>query len=135
MKSNILHLTENSLTLIENEPKETSSIIEFEIRLPKDALIDNLPLKGIVIKSEAVAYNNEKKHLQEISFVDLTGPDRAILKAYIKYLEREKVIDDLHTHADFKRVMESVMECKEEIIERLAMIEFTCAKTKDIPFH
>ncbi len=135
MKGSILRITEKGLILIEDEPQETGSVIEFDIRLPQDALIDNLPLKGTIIKSEAVEHHSGIKYLHEIEFLGLAVSDKLILKAYIKFLEREKLIDELYTHGDLKSLTENLKECNEEIIERLALLEFTYAKTKKITFH
>ncbi|MBT6499643.1 MAG: hypothetical protein HOK67_07045 [Deltaproteobacteria bacterium] len=144
MKNNILHLTENNLTLIEYEPKAVGSIIEFEIGLPKGALIDSLALKGTVISSEAVHYDNGGKYIQNIRFLDQSAPDRLILKAYIKYLERNKVIDELvankkieglYENSDIKSIMVNFYECSEEIFERFALIEFSYTKTKNRFLH
>ncbi len=136
MKNNILRLTENGLILIEDkEAQEVGSIITVEIRLPKDTLIDKLSLKGEVIKSEIIDSNNGKRRLHEVVFVDLTDTDSQILNAYILFLERERKLDNLFRDMDFKGIVKSVRECKEEIIERLALVEFSQAKEKDVPFH
>jgi hypothetical protein len=144
MKNRILHLTEDNLTLIEFEPKDTGSVIEFEIGLPEGALIDRLALKGTVIRSEAVTFDNGEQYLHHIRYLDQTASDKLVLSAYIKYLERTKVIDELvgnkkigglYKNAEIKSLMENFYECSQEIFERFAVIKFAYTKTKDTFFH
>ncbi len=135
MEMGILSLTENSLVLVDDKPFKLGSIIEFAIQFPEDALIESLPLKGKITKTEKADDTNKSKYLCEVTFQELTTADKLILTAYIQYLKREKVIDDLYTLPDLRSLLKNTEKCREEIKERLALIEFNYAKTKNIPFH
>ncbi|MCP4753917.1 MAG: hypothetical protein GY866_23785 [Proteobacteria bacterium] len=50
MKSNVLQLTANSLTLFSSTPKETGSDIKIEIRIPKGVTLKGLSHTGTVAK-------------------------------------------------------------------------------------
>ncbi|MBU3917525.1 hypothetical protein KKA14_18485 [bacterium] len=135
MINSIVRLMEDNLTLITSEPEEIGVTTDFEIKLPKDVILDSLSLRGKVTKRARLSNDQGAYYLMEISVLDLTETNRLILLAYIKYLEREKQLDDLFTHFNLKSVMENVLKCRDEFIEYKALEEFINAKIKDVTFQ
>ena len=135
MKNDILRLKENIITLIGNLPKEIGSHIEFEIKLPKGTALENIFLKGTVVECSQILHDKRNEYLLEISVSSLTELDGEVLQAYIKYLEREKQVDESYTQSDIVNLLEIVQKCREEIVNHKALEEYIHAKIKGLSFH
>lgn len=135
MENNIIQLAEDRIILLDDEPQFEGDKVEFHIKFPEGALIDSLKLFGIVERCEVIRKNDQEKYLLKISLFKPNDSDLLILRSYLVYLEREKLIDQIHNSLDFNAITKNILRCKNEWCEHSAINEFLWAKINNETFH
>ena len=135
MKNNIIQLSEDKVTIIDNAPQSVGASVEILIKFPQGAVMDALTLKGKVSRCEKMKATAEKNYLLELDISDLEPPIKLILQFYIVYLEREKLVDQIHQSLDFNSIFKDILDGKDTCLEDEAKKEFFWAKLNNITFH
>ena len=95
----VIELTESTLKLKSDQPRNEGTKVDVDITFPEGATIKSLLVSGIVIKCDLVNYrhDNSDNYLLEVQIDRLTAVAEKILKAYIDFLQRDKMLKEIRT--------------------------------------
>lgn len=135
MKSSILQIEESKIVVANKVALAIGSLIDFDIIFPEGSIIRSLGLQGIVKDCSKIETNESTNYIIEVAVSEMEETKRLILQSYIKYLERERLIDEMRNKLDLKGLTEGIVECGEECFKYSAVKEYIWAKINKTEFH
>ena len=117
-----IKLTEESVVLHANTPRNIGTIIDFEIKLPDGILLKSFTLNGTVSGCEYAGDDSSNQYFLEIKIGDISPMNKKILEAYIDFLKREERLKGIKV--DFSALQESLNDFEEKVRQLRATSEF-----------
>ena len=100
----MIKLTEETVTLRTDTPKNIGTKIDLQVELPERILLKHFTLNGTITGSEYVSNNGSGSYILEMKIGDLSPMNKKILHAYVDFLERENMLKE--TRVDLKALQE-----------------------------
>ncbi len=107
MNGNIIQLSNNKVTLIDNAPRDKGAVIILNIDLPQRAILDNFPLNVTVTECEQICINGNNCYLLEMSIGKISEENRQILQGYLEYINRNHSVKLITGDIEFNTILEA----------------------------
>ena len=95
MTEEILKLTKDTVVFSTEAFREIGKEAEIKIGLPEGVDLDSFSVRGIVTDSKHIRSNGNSTYIVEMDLGELPEKNRIIFDAYLAFLEREAVLDEL----------------------------------------
>ncbi len=110
MNGNIIQLSNNKVTLIDNAPRDKDTAIILNIDLPKGAILDNFPLNVTVTECEQIHINGNKCYLLEMTIGEILEENSQILQGYLEYINKSHSINLITNDIEFNIILHAVQQ-------------------------
>lgn len=104
MATEVISLTRETVTLFTDMPRDLGTKIDLEVRLPEGMLLKSFALKGTITGCEFLSESGLSGYILEMKIGEVSPLNQKILDAYIDFLERQRVLEDINI--DFRALQE-----------------------------
>jgi len=92
-----IRLAEDVVTLRSDRPKHMGTRVDLEVELPEGILLQSFTINGTITSCKYVSDNGSGSYISEMKIGDISPMNKEILKAYVDFLERRKMLKRLKT--------------------------------------
>ncbi|MGA1842554.1 MAG: hypothetical protein ACMUIU_18220 [bacterium] len=121
MTSKLIKLTEETIMLLADRPKDIGEKIQLEIKLPEGNSINSFVLHGIITGCELSSENGLSEYLIEMKICEISQLNKKVLAAYMDYLERERKLKE--ASIDFQNMQKAMVDLKKRFSQLAEAVE------------
>ena len=121
MMSKLIKLTEKTITLLADGPKDIGEKIQLEIKLPEGNSIKSFILHGVITGCELNTESGSSDYLIEMKICEISQLNKKVLAAYMNYLERDRKLKE--ASIDFQNLQEAMADLQKRFSQLADAVE------------